>query len=79
MEGSIFRQKSLDRISSPEKIDDYMKINGVSMWLVLAAILLMLAAAIIWGVTGRIEDEVVDESGQVSVVEIAPVKLLMDK
>jgi hypothetical protein len=55
MNASIFRKKSLDRISSPEAIDDYIKIMRPGMWLVLAAILLVLAAAVIWSITGRIE------------------------
>ena len=76
MNESIFRQKSIDRISSPEKIDDYMKITGISMWLILGCILLLLAAAIIWGFTGRIEDRITDSRGEVSVVEIAPITLL---
>ena len=79
MNTSIFREKSIERISSPEKIDDYMKITSVSMWLILGFILLLLAAAVIWGFTGHIEDEIVDAQGNVSVVEVAPVKLLMNE
>jgi hypothetical protein len=55
MGASIFRKKSLERISSPEEIDDYMKILHPGMWLVLGAILLMLAAAVIWSITARLE------------------------
>ena len=77
MDKSIFREKSIERISSPEKIDDYMKIAGISMWLVLGCILLVLIGAIIWGFKGRIEDTVTDASGNVSPVEIAPVSLLL--
>jgi uncharacterized membrane protein len=72
----IFREKSIERISSPEKIDDYMKVTGVSMWLILVAILLMLFAAIIWSFTDRIEDKKVGNDGTVQTVEIAPVTLL---
>ena len=79
MNKSIFREKSIERISSPEKIDDYMKITGISMWLILGCILVLLAGAVIWGFTGRIEDEIVDQQGNVSVVEIAPVTILMDE
>ena len=79
MNKSIFREKSIERISSPEKIDDYMKITGISMWLILGCILMLLTGAVIWGFTGRIEDEIVDQQGNVSVVEIAPVKLLMSE
>ena len=44
MNESFFRNKSLDRISSPEEIDDCMKVTRPSMWLVLGAILLLLLA-----------------------------------
>lgn len=79
MNKSIFREKSIERISSPEKIDDYMKITGISMWLILGCILMLLTGAVIWGFTGRIEDEIVDQQGNVSVVEIAPVTILMEE
>ncbi|MBQ7588660.1 MAG: hypothetical protein IJT37_11625 [Lachnospiraceae bacterium] len=79
MNKSIFREKSIERISSPEKIDDYMKITGISMWLILGCILMLLTGAVIWGFTGRIEDEIVDQQGNVSVVRIAPVTILMDE
>ncbi len=78
MNESIFRKKSVERISSPEKIDDYMKVTSVSMWLVLAVIILLLLAAVIWGFTGRIEDSTVDADGQVRTESIAPVSLLVD-
>lgn len=55
MKESIFRKKSIERISSPEEIDDYMKVTSLGMWLVMGAIILLLAAAVIWSITGRIE------------------------
>ena len=79
MENSIFRQKSIDRISSPEKIDEYTKISGISMWVILACIVLFLAAAVFWGFTGRIEDTVTNEAGQSETVEIAPASLLLNQ
>ncbi len=77
MKESIFRQKSIERISSPEKIDDYMKINGISMWLVMGFILLLLIAVIIWGFKGKIEDTVINDQGEAVMVEISPVSLLI--
>lgn len=71
MKDTIFRKKSLDRISSPEEIDDYMKVTSPSMWLVLVTIVLLLAAAIIWSITGRIETTLdlaaQAENGQITV------------
>ncbi len=73
MKDTIFRKKSLEHISSPEEIDDYMKVTSPSLWLVMTAIVLLLVAAIVWSITGRIET-ILDraaqaENGQV-VVEI---------
>ncbi len=55
MNESVFRKKSLDHISSLDEIDDYMKVTSPSMWLVMGAIILLLVAAIIWSITGKIE------------------------
>lgn len=76
MNKSIFRKKSLERISSPEEIDDYMKVTSPSMWLVLGAILLLLAALIFWSITARIESTVVVD-GQNVTEQIAPISFLI--
>lgn len=51
---TIFREKSLERISSPDKINDYIKTTTPGIWIVLIAVLLILAGAIVWSVFGRI-------------------------
>ncbi len=51
---NIFREKSLERISSPDKINDYIKTTTPGIWIVLIAVLLILAGAIVWSVFGRI-------------------------
>lgn len=50
----VFREKSLERISSPDKINDYIKTTTPGIWIVLIAVLLILAGAIVWSVFGRI-------------------------
>lgn len=50
----IFREKSLERISSPDKINDYIKTTTPGIWIVLIAVLLILAGTIVWSVFGRI-------------------------
>lgn len=54
MNNSIFRQKSIDRISSPEKLDDYIRVTTPSVWITLAAIVILLVGAIIWGIFGEL-------------------------
>lgn len=77
MKESIFRKKSLDRISSPEEIDDYMKVTSPSMWIVLAVIVLLLLAVLFWSITGRIESTVVVD-GQTVTERIAPISVLIE-
>ena len=51
----IFREKSIERVSSPEQLDDYIKVTTPSVWLILSATIALLAGIIIWGVFGKIE------------------------
>lgn len=51
---TIFRQKSVDRVSSPEQLDNYLKVTSPSVWLVLIGIIIILVAAIIWSAYGRL-------------------------
>ena len=69
---SIFRQKSIDRISSPEQLHDYIKVSSPGAWLVLVAIIIFLVGALIWGVKGSITINT-EEGTKV----IAPIELLM--
>ena len=52
---SVFRKKSLDRISSPEDLHEYIHATNPGLWMVIAAITVLLVGAIIWGITGTIE------------------------
>lgn len=58
MSQQIFRKKSMDRISSPESLNDYIKVAGPGTWLMLGAIILLLIGACCWGVLGRLQTTV---------------------
>ena len=51
----VFRKKTLDRISSPEQLTDYLRVTNPGIWLVLAAVLLLLAGIFAWSAVGRLE------------------------
>ena len=55
MNNSIFRQKSIDKVSSPEKLDDYIRVTTPSVWIVLIAIVMLLVGGIVWSVFGEVE------------------------
>ena len=51
MGNQLFRQKSLDRISSPEELHDYMRVTSPRLWMILGAILVLLAGFIAYAST----------------------------
>jgi hypothetical protein len=58
MEESIFRKSSLEKISSPEQLNDYMKVTSGGVWLLLLGLFALLLAAGVWAFTGTIPDTV---------------------
>ena len=54
MNNGIFRQKNIDKVSSPEKLDDYIRVTTPSVWITLAAIVLLLIGALVWGTFGEL-------------------------
>ena len=54
----LFRKAALDRLSSPEQLDRLVPISDTFGWLALLTLLLLLSVAVVWGVFGRIPDQV---------------------
>ena len=52
---NLFRQKSLERISSPEQLSSYIRVATPSVWLLLTAIVILLAGVCVWGVFGHMD------------------------
>lgn len=48
MENQIFRKKSIDRIASPEQLEDYLRVTGLPVWALLISVILLLAGLFIW-------------------------------
>ena len=55
MDKQLFRKQTMERISSPEQLQDYMKVTSPGIWMVLAAVIALLAGFIIASATGTIE------------------------
>ena len=45
---NLYRKTSLERIQSPEQLNDYLRVTNPSVWIILAAVALILAGAILW-------------------------------
>ena len=55
MRKRIFRKKSLDRMKSPDNLDDYIRVSNPGVWLLLVCVIVLLAGACIWGAFGHID------------------------
>ena len=55
MEEKIFREKSMERVSSPEQLDDYIRVTSPGVWMVMGAVVLLLAGVCVWGIFGRLD------------------------
>lgn len=54
-EQEIFRKKSLEKIKSPESLNDYIRVSNPGVWLLLAGVVVLLIGACIWGIFGRVD------------------------
>jgi HlyD family secretion protein len=54
MSSPIFRRAALERLSSPEELDQVVTISIGGAWAALTAILLMCAAAVVWAMTASL-------------------------
>ena len=69
---SVFRRKSMDRVSSPEKLNDYIRVTTPTVWLVLIAVILLLAGMLAWSIFSTVEATGADGSTK----EIHPITLV---
>ena len=58
MSEQLFRKKSIDKISSPEKLDDYLKISTPSLWLVMFAVISLLVGILVWSSVAKLETKI---------------------
>jgi hypothetical protein len=54
MARQIFRKEALDRLSSPEQLDQLMQVTSPRGWIALGALGLLLLAGLLWGLFGTI-------------------------
>ena len=52
---NVSRQKTPDRISSPDHLTDYLRVTNPGIWVLLASIVLFLAGVFVWFTIGTLE------------------------
>lgn len=58
MNTGLFRKTSIDRVNSPEQLNQYIRVARPGVWITLSAVILLLAGVVVWGVLGTIETTV---------------------
>jgi hypothetical protein len=54
-QNSVFRKKTLERISSPEQLTDYLRVTGPGIWITLIIVMLLLGSLFVWAAIGTLE------------------------
>ncbi len=62
MDNSVFRKSSIDRVSSPEQLNDYIRVSNPSIWIILAAVIILLGSVLVWSIYGTLETTI-DKKG----------------
>ena len=73
-DSGIFRAKSMERVSGPEELNDYIRVTTPSVWIVLAALLALLAGMLVWSIFGTVEVHCGDGSTQ----QVHPITYVMN-
>ena len=55
MKPELFRKEAMEQLTSPEKLDDYIRVSTPGIWLLLGAILIFLAGVLVWGKFGYLD------------------------
>lgn len=58
MNEQLFRKKSIEKVSSPEQLNEYIRVSNPGVWMILAAIVILLAGVCVWGVLGNLDTTV---------------------
>lgn len=70
----IFREVAVNRLSSPEELDNLLQVTSPRGWIALAGIGLLVATAVVWSIGGRIPTKLVGQ--QCILVKNGGVRLL---
>ncbi len=58
MKKELFRENAIKKVSSPEQLNEYIRVTNPGIWVTLVAIIVLLIGVCVWGALGRIETTV---------------------
>lgn len=74
MDKKLFREKNVKRVSSPEELNDYMRVTSPSVWAILISVIIFLVGFTVWGITGTVT--IVDDDGNTQ--EVNPITFIIN-
>jgi len=54
----FFRKAALEKLSTPEKLDQLIKITSLNSWLVLSMVFIAISGALVWGINGKVKTKI---------------------
>ena len=70
MNNSLFREKSIQKVQSPDNLNEYIRVSNPGIWILLVSIAFLLLGLCIWGCFGQLRTvisvEATCENGVVS-------------
>ena len=74
MDNDIFRKKTIDKMTSPEHMDDFIQVARPKAWLVLFALIFLIMGCAVWACFGVIE--VKNENGETE--RVKPIEFIVN-
>lgn len=74
MNKKLFREKNIQKVSSPEELNDYMRVTSPSVWVILISVIIILSGFVFWGITGTVT--IVDDDGNTQ--EVNPITFIIN-
>lgn len=56
MQDRLFKKSSVERFSSPEKLNDFIQVANPSSWMILGAVLSLVLGVLAWGIFGEVTE-----------------------
>ena len=64
----------MERVSSPEQLNDYIRVTTPSVWIVLLAVIILLVGMLTWSIFGTVEATNTDGTKQA----VHPISFIMN-